>query len=173
MFAPVCPFSKWSTPGSGAEAVLSTRLAVRAESRAFGTRHAPQDRTVFVTHAVSHAVTHTVTPTGQRGRDANTNRIRRVSPQPDRRLYPDRMTREVRLPDDVARDLAAVPDPSAYVAEAVRERLARDRFEQRLHITPEGRARARALLAAADSEWPPERRQQLRARFGRLRRQAA
>ncbi|MFY1686581.1 hypothetical protein [Plantactinospora sp. WMMB782] len=77
----------------------------------------------------------------------------------------------VHLPEDVATRLQAEPDADAYVAEAIRQRMAREQGRQMLidqgfNITDEGVARARARLAEADRKWTPERRRQLRERMG-------
>jgi parvulin-like peptidyl-prolyl isomerase len=78
----------------------------------------------------------------------------------------------VSLPDDVAQRLAQEPNASAFVAEAVRQQMAREQgrqllAEQGFQITEEGLARARARLAEADQQWTPERRQQFRKQIGR------
>ncbi|MEN3614915.1 hypothetical protein AAH979_35955 [Plantactinospora sp. ZYX-F-223] len=78
----------------------------------------------------------------------------------------------VSLPDDVARRLAQEPNASAFVAEAIRQRMTREEgrkllAEQGFDITDEGVARARARLAEADRKWTPERRRQLREQVGR------
>ncbi|MBF9134993.1 hypothetical protein I0C86_39635 [Plantactinospora sp. S1510] len=78
----------------------------------------------------------------------------------------------VSLPDDVAQRLEQEPNASAFVAEAIRQRMVREQGRQLLadqgfNITDEGVARARARLAEADAKWTPERRQQLRERMGR------
>lgn len=79
------------------------------------------------------------------------------------------MTRRVTvsLPDDVASRLEAEPNASAYVAQAVRDRMARERTAQLLAahgfpITDEGRERARRRLTEA-------RERMTHARWDRLR----
>ncbi len=86
------------------------------------------------------------------------------------------MTREVtvRLPEDVAARLEG-EDASDYVTAAVRAQMARDErllTDNGFRVTDEGRARFRERLAEADREWTPERRQELRERFGRVGRVA-
>jgi hypothetical protein len=83
------------------------------------------------------------------------------------------MTRRitVSLPDDVAERLSREPNASAYVSEAVRDRMEREQTQALLAqhgftITEEGRARARARLAAARAKMTPERYEELR-RMGR------
>ncbi|MDG4832381.1 hypothetical protein O7627_24180 [Solwaraspora sp. WMMD1047] len=68
----------------------------------------------------------------------------------------------VSLPDDIAERLEGEPNASAYVAEAIRQRAARERGHQMLAeqgfvITEEGRARARQRLAEARERMTPER----------------
>lgn len=80
-----------------------------------------------------------------------------------------RMT--VNLPDDVADRLSQEPNVSAFVTEALRERMSRERTmallaEHGFRVTDEGRARARARLAEARDRMTPERFAELR-RFGR------
>jgi len=83
----------------------------------------------------------------------------------------------VSLPDDVAARLQHEGNASAYVTEAVRQRMNRENTSQILAqqgftTTPEGRARARQRLAQADQEWPAVRREALRDQLHRLRRPA-
>lgn len=71
------------------------------------------------------------------------------------------------LPDDVAARLDVEKNASAYVAEAVRDRMAREQTAALLaahgfKVTDEGRARARRRLANARERISPERWQQLR-----------
>jgi hypothetical protein len=73
----------------------------------------------------------------------------------------------VSLPDDVAARLDREPNASSFVAEALRERIDRERTLELLaahgfEITDEGRARARALLNEARSRVTPERFAELR-----------
>jgi metal-responsive CopG/Arc/MetJ family transcriptional regulator len=73
----------------------------------------------------------------------------------------------VSLPDDVAERLATEQNVSAFVTEAVRDRMARERTaellaEQGFVITEEGKARARQKLAEAQARMTPERWQELR-----------
>lgn len=84
----------------------------------------------------------------------------------------------VSLPDDVAQRLDQEPNASAFVTEAIRQRMVREQGRQMLidqgfNITDEGVARARAILAEADRKWTPERRQQLRDRMGWTDRRSA
>lgn len=84
----------------------------------------------------------------------------------------------VSLPDDIANQLEGEPNASAYVAEAIRQRAAREQGrrileEQGFAITDEGLARARERLAEADRQWTPERWRELRKRFGRAEPDAA
>jgi len=72
----------------------------------------------------------------------------------------------VNLPDDVAERLGHEPNASAYVTEALRERIDRERtrallVEHGILITDEGVARARERRLAA-ARLTPERRAELR-----------
>lgn len=73
----------------------------------------------------------------------------------------------VNLPDDVADRLAQEPNASAFVTEALRERMSRERTmallaEHGFRVTEEGRARARARLTEARERMAPERFAELR-----------
>lgn len=73
----------------------------------------------------------------------------------------------VSLPDDVAARLETEPNASAYVAEALRRRMAGERTDALLAehgfvITPEGRERARRRLAEARERMTPEFRERMR-----------
>lgn len=65
----------------------------------------------------------------------------------------------VNLPDDVAERIQAVPDPDAYVTDAVRRQIAREE--------------ARRKLAEADQRWTQEKWRQLRERLGLANRRVA
>lgn len=74
----------------------------------------------------------------------------------------------VSLPDDVAARLQHEGNASAYVTEAVRQRMNRENNARHLAAhgfttTPEGRERARQRLAEARARMTPERRAELRA----------
>jgi len=76
----------------------------------------------------------------------------------------------VNLPDDVAARLEREPNVSAFVTEAVRHRMLSERTmellrEQGFEITEEGRARARARIAAVRARMTPEKYAALRRRF--------
>lgn len=73
----------------------------------------------------------------------------------------------VSLPDDVAARLEAESNVSAYVAEAVRDRMARERTNALLAahgfaVTEEGRQRARQRLADARDRMTTQRWEKLR-----------
>lgn len=73
----------------------------------------------------------------------------------------------VSLPDDVAARLETEQNASAFVAEAVRDRMSRERTAELLtahgfQITDEGRATARRKLDEARNRMTPARWQQLR-----------
>ena len=73
----------------------------------------------------------------------------------------------VSLPDDVAARLSQERNASAYVADALRDRIDREETGQLLtehgfDITDEGRARARRDLAEARRRVGPERFSELR-----------
>ncbi|MEO3922883.1 hypothetical protein ABGB07_03230 [Micromonosporaceae bacterium B7E4] len=75
----------------------------------------------------------------------------------------------VNLPDDVAERLGQEPNVSAFVTEALRERMSRERTmamlaEHGFRITDEGRARARARMAEARERMTPDRFAELRQR---------
>jgi hypothetical protein len=73
----------------------------------------------------------------------------------------------VNLPDDVADRLGHEPNASAYVTQAVRERMDRERThelltEHGIPVTDDGVARARQRRLAAGAKMTPERREELR-----------
>jgi hypothetical protein len=73
----------------------------------------------------------------------------------------------VNLPDDVADRLGLEPNASAYVTEALRERMERERTkallaEHGFPVTGEGIARARERRLAAGARMTPQRRDELR-----------
>lgn len=77
------------------------------------------------------------------------------------------------VPDDVATRLGEETNASAYVTRAVRDRMQRERGLAELagHFGPEilseeSRARGRAKLAEARERVSPERRAELRERYG-------
>jgi predicted transcriptional regulator len=77
----------------------------------------------------------------------------------------------VNLPDDVADRLGQEPNISAFVTDALRERMSRERTitllaEHGFRVTEAGRARARERLAEARQRMTPERFAELR-RVGR------
>ncbi|WP_091661759.1 hypothetical protein [Micromonospora auratinigra] len=84
------------------------------------------------------------------------------------------MTAQVRklsisVPPDVAARLEQEPNASAYVTQAVRDRMRLDALDAELAhagipITGQGVAEARARRAAVEAEWSAERRQALRDR---------
>ncbi|MEV6369336.1 hypothetical protein AB0L86_20850 [Micromonospora musae] len=84
------------------------------------------------------------------------------------------MTKPVRklsisVPPDVAERLEQEPNASAYVTQAVRDRMRLDALDAELahtgiEITEQGVAEARARRAAVEAEWPAERRQSVRDR---------
>ncbi|TDB69395.1 hypothetical protein [Micromonospora sp. KC721] len=84
------------------------------------------------------------------------------------------MTAQVRklsisVPPDVAEQLEREPNASAYITQAVRDRmrldaLAAELAHQGISITEQGVAEARARRAAVEAEWPAERRQAVRDR---------
>ncbi|SCF01174.1 hypothetical protein GA0074696_2209 [Micromonospora purpureochromogenes] len=84
------------------------------------------------------------------------------------------MTKPVRklsisVPPDVAERLEQEPNASAYITQAVRDRMRLDALDAELahagiEITERGVAAARARRAAVEAEWPPERRQEVRER---------
>jgi hypothetical protein len=76
----------------------------------------------------------------------------------------------VSLPDDVAGRIGQETNASAFVTEAVRERMEREQTQALLvqhgfTITGEGRARARAKLLEARERMTPERFAELRQAF--------
>jgi hypothetical protein len=73
----------------------------------------------------------------------------------------------VSLPDDVAERLGSEQNASAFVAEAVRDRMVREKTAALLaahgfEVTPEGRTRARRRLDEARDRMTPNRWQELR-----------
>ncbi|RKN22556.1 hypothetical protein D7147_07885 [Micromonospora musae] len=84
------------------------------------------------------------------------------------------MTKPVRklsisVPPDVAERLEQEPNASAYVTQAVRDRMRLDALDAELahtgiEISEQGVAEARARRAAVEAEWPAERRQSVRDR---------
>jgi hypothetical protein len=73
----------------------------------------------------------------------------------------------VNLPDDVADRLGRESNVSAYVTEALRERMEREQTralltEHGFSITGEGIARARQRRLAAGAKMTPQRREELR-----------
>lgn len=79
----------------------------------------------------------------------------------------------VSLPDDVAARLKQEKNISAFVADAVRRRMSSEGMDALLAragivVTPEGKARARAKLAAARAANTPERREQLRQTIAKI-----
>ncbi|MFY1588165.1 hypothetical protein ACN267_27135 [Micromonospora sp. WMMD734] len=87
------------------------------------------------------------------------------------------MTAQVRklsisVPPDVAERLEQEPNASAYVTQAVRDRmrldaLAAELAHQGIEVTEQGVAEARARRAAVDAAWPNERRLAVRDRVRR------
>ncbi|MET7710238.1 hypothetical protein [Micromonospora sp. NPDC005189] len=75
----------------------------------------------------------------------------------------------ISVPPDVAERLQHEPNASAYVTQAVRDRMRLDALDaelahQGIHITEQGVAEARARRAAVEAAWSPERRDALRER---------
>ncbi|WP_326550750.1 hypothetical protein [Micromonospora sp. NBC_01813] len=75
----------------------------------------------------------------------------------------------ISVPPDVADRLEQEPNVSAYVTQAVRDRIRLDALDTELAhagipITEQGVAAARARRAAVEAEWPAERRQAVRDR---------
>lgn len=73
----------------------------------------------------------------------------------------------VSLPDDVAARLETEPNVSAYVTDAIRQRMTGEQTHAMLAahgfvITPEGRERARRRLAEARERMTPEFRERMR-----------
>lgn len=78
----------------------------------------------------------------------------------------------ISVPQDVADTLSAQPNASAYVTEAVRDRMRLDGLRAELaqagiQVTEQGLADARARRAALDAQWPAERYDALRERVRR------
>jgi hypothetical protein len=72
----------------------------------------------------------------------------------------------VNLPDDVADRLGREPNASAYVTEALRERMEREQTralltDHGIPVTREGVAQARQRRLAAGARMTPERRAEL------------
>jgi hypothetical protein len=84
------------------------------------------------------------------------------------------MTHSVRklsisVPPDVAERLEQEPNASAYIVQAVRDRMRLDALDAELahagiQITEQGVAQARARRASVEADWPAERRQAVRDR---------
>ncbi|GGM18659.1 hypothetical protein [Micromonospora yangpuensis] len=84
------------------------------------------------------------------------------------------MTAQVRklsisVPSDVAERLEAEPNASAYITQAVRDRMRLDALDAEMahagiQITEQGVAEARARRAAVEAEWTTQRRQAVRDR---------
>ncbi|MFI9531443.1 hypothetical protein [Micromonospora rosaria] len=84
------------------------------------------------------------------------------------------MTAQVRklsisVPPDVAERLEQEPNASAYITQAVRDRMRLDALDAELahagiEVTEQGVAEARARRAAVEAEWTSQRRQALRDR---------
>jgi hypothetical protein len=84
------------------------------------------------------------------------------------------MTAQVRklsisVPPDVAERLEQEPNASAYITQAVRDRMRLDALDaelahQGIQVTEQGVAEARARRAAVEAGWPAERRQAIRDR---------
>ncbi|MET8234491.1 hypothetical protein ABZS77_27835 [Micromonospora sp. NPDC005298] len=75
----------------------------------------------------------------------------------------------ISVPPDVAERLEREANASAYITQAVRDRMRLDALDaelahQGIAITEQGVARARARRAAVEAEWSPERRSALRDR---------
>ncbi|MEV6376896.1 hypothetical protein [Micromonospora musae] len=75
----------------------------------------------------------------------------------------------ISVPPDVAERLEQEPNASAYVTQAVRDRMRLEAMDAELahtgiEITEQGVAEARARRAAVEAEWPAERRQSVRDR---------
>ncbi|NYH40960.1 hypothetical protein HNR22_000687 [Micromonospora jinlongensis] len=75
----------------------------------------------------------------------------------------------ISVPPDVAERLERESNASAYITQAVRDRMRLDALDaelahQGIPITEQGVAEARARRAAVEAEWSPERRSALRER---------
>lgn len=75
----------------------------------------------------------------------------------------------ISVPQDVADTLSGQPNASAYVTEAVRDRMRLDGLraelaEAGIQVTEQGLADARARRAAVDAQWPAERYDAVRER---------
>ncbi|MGN9811312.1 hypothetical protein ACTMSW_18360 [Micromonospora sp. BQ11] len=78
----------------------------------------------------------------------------------------------ISVPPDVAERLEREPNASAYIVQAVRDRMRLDALDAELAhagiaITEQGVAQARARRAAVEADWPAERRQAVRDRVRR------
>ncbi|MEV4826286.1 hypothetical protein [Micromonospora sp. NPDC049274] len=78
----------------------------------------------------------------------------------------------ISVPPDVAERLEHETNASAYITQAVRDRMRLDALDaelahQGIQITDQGVAEARARRAAVEAEWSPERREALRERARR------
>ncbi|WP_405432948.1 hypothetical protein [Micromonospora sp. NBC_00617] len=78
----------------------------------------------------------------------------------------------ISVPPDVAERLEHEANASAYITQAVRDRMRLDALDaelahQGIQITDQGVAEARARRAAVEAEWSPERREALRERARR------
>jgi hypothetical protein len=75
----------------------------------------------------------------------------------------------ISVPPDVAERLEQEPNASAYVTQAVRDRMRLDALDaelahQGIQVTDEGVARAKVTRAAVDAAWPAQRYQAVRDR---------
>ncbi|MET7950333.1 hypothetical protein [Micromonospora sp. NPDC005324] len=75
----------------------------------------------------------------------------------------------ISVPADVAERLERESNDSAYITQAVRDRMRLDALDaelahQGIPITEQGVAEARARRAAVEADWSPERRSALRER---------
>ncbi|KXK59819.1 hypothetical protein AWW66_22335 [Micromonospora rosaria] len=75
----------------------------------------------------------------------------------------------ISVPPDVAERLEQEPNASAYITQAVRDRMRLDALDAELahagiEVTEQGVAEARARRAAVEAEWTSQRRQALRDR---------
>ncbi|MEU7799601.1 hypothetical protein AB0B10_10050 [Micromonospora arborensis] len=75
----------------------------------------------------------------------------------------------ISVPPDVAERLERESNASAYITQAVRDRMRLDALDaelahQGIQITEQGVAEARARRAVVEADWSPERRRALRER---------
>ncbi|PYC65423.1 hypothetical protein C7C45_29165 [Micromonospora arborensis] len=75
----------------------------------------------------------------------------------------------ISVPPDVAERLERESNASAYITQAVRDRMRLDALDaelahQGIQITEQGVAEARARRAAVEADWSPERRRAVRER---------